>query len=60
MLAQAPLRVIEQADWRIGYDTFRPELGVSLPTRFTATREGVRLKVTVDEWQVTPMAGHGP
>ncbi len=57
---QAPLRVIEQADWRIGYDTFRPELGVSLPTRFTATSEGVRLKVTVDEWQVTPTAGHGP
>jgi len=57
---QAPLRVIEQADWRIGYDAFRPTLGVSLPTRFTATREGVRLKVTVDEWQVTPAAGQGP
>ncbi len=56
----APLRVIEQADWRIGYDAFKPTLGVSLPARFTATREGVRLKVTVDDWQVTPVAGHGP
>jgi outer membrane lipoprotein LolB len=57
---RAPLRVIEQADWRIGYDAFRPTLGASLPTRFTATRDGVRLKVTVDEWQVTPVVGHGP
>jgi len=57
---KAPLRVIEQSDWRIGYDAFRPELGASLPTRFTATREGVRLKVTVDEWQLTPAAGRGP
>jgi len=57
---KSPLRVIEQSDWRIGYDSFMPELGMSLPTRFTATREGVRLKVTVDEWQVTPVAGPGP
>lgn len=57
---RAPLRVIEQADWRIGYDAFRSTLGASLPTRFTATREGVRLKVTVDDWQVTPVAGRGP
>ncbi len=56
----APLRVIEQADWRIGYDAFRPTQGTSLPARFTATREGVRLKVTVDQWQVSPVAGHGP
>lgn len=57
---QAPLRVIEQADWRIGYDAFRPELGASLPARFTATREGVRLKVTVDAWKLTPVTGRGP
>ncbi len=57
---QSPLRVIEQADWRIGYDAFRSTLGASLPTRFTATREGVRLKVTVDDWRVTPAAGRGP
>jgi outer membrane lipoprotein LolB len=57
---KAPLRVIEQADWRIGYDTFRPTQGVSLPARFTATRAGVRLKVTVDEWQVSPLTGYGP
>jgi outer membrane lipoprotein LolB len=58
--ATTPLRVIEQADWRIGYDSFTPTQGVSLPARFTATREGVRLKVTVDAWQVSPAAGHGP
>jgi outer membrane lipoprotein LolB len=58
--AQAPLRVIEQADWRIGYDAFRSVQGVSLPARFTASREGVRLKVMVDEWQLSPAAGSGP
>jgi outer membrane lipoprotein LolB len=58
--AKVPLRVIEQSDWRIGYEAFRPTQGVSLPVRFTATREGVRLKVTVDEWQVSPVAGRGP
>ncbi len=58
--ATTPLRVIEQADWRIGYDAFTPTMGVSLPARFTATREGVRLKVTVDAWQVSPAAGRGP
>jgi outer membrane lipoprotein LolB len=57
---EAPLRVIEQADWRIGYDDFQPMLDASLPTRFTATRAGVRLKVSVDRWQVTPVAGFGP
>ena len=57
---RAPLRVIEQADWRIGYDAFRPTAGTSLPARFTASHAGVRLKVTVDEWQVSPAAGHGP
>ena len=56
----APLRVIEQAGWRIGYDAFQPTQGASLPARFTATREGVRLKVTVDEWQVSPVAGREP
>lgn len=58
--AKVPLRVIEQADWRVGYDAFRPTEGVSLPTRFTATREGVRIRVMVDEWQVSRAAGRGP
>ena len=56
----APLRVIEQADWRIDYDAFQPTLDASLPTRFTATRAGVRLKISVDRWQVDPVAGRGP
>lgn len=57
---RAPLRVIEQADWRIGYDAFTPTQGVSLPARFTATRAGVRLKVSVDAWQVLPVADRRP
>jgi outer membrane lipoprotein LolB len=58
--AKPPLRVIDQGGWRIGYDAFNSAQGVSLPERFTATREGVKLKVMVDEWQVSPVAGHAP
>jgi outer membrane lipoprotein LolB len=58
--AVAPVRVIEQSGWRIGYDVFRSSGGVSLPERFTATQGGVRLKVVVDDWQVTVAPGRQP
>jgi outer membrane lipoprotein LolB len=58
--AVAPLRVIEQSGWRIGYDTFAAAGDVSLPERFTATQGGVRLKVVVDDWQVAAAPEQGP
>jgi outer membrane lipoprotein LolB len=58
--AVAPLRVIEQSGWRIGYDTFAAAGGVSLPERFTATQGAVRLKVVVDDWKVAAAPGQGP
>ena len=58
--AAAPLRVIEQSGWRIGYDTFTAAGGFSLPERFTATQGAVRLKVVVDDWQVAAAPGQGP
>ena len=58
--AEAPRRVIEQSGWRIGYDTFRPSAGMSLPERFTATQGAVRLKVVVDDWRIGPVPGRGP
>ena len=58
--AVAPVRVIEQSGWRIGYDTFTATGGVSLPERFTATQGTVRLKVVVDDWQVAAAPGQGP
>jgi outer membrane lipoprotein LolB len=58
--ATPPRRVIEQSGWRIGYDTFRPSAGMSLPERFTATQGAVRLKVIVDDWQVGSAAGSSP
>ncbi len=45
-----PGRVIEQAGWRIDYDAYTAAQGAALPRRFTATREGVRVKVVVDNW----------
>lgn len=55
----APMRVIEQSGWRVGYDTFTSAGGVSLPERFTATQGTVRLKVVVDDWQVAAAPGQG-
>jgi outer membrane lipoprotein LolB len=57
--ATAPLRVIEQVGWRIGYDAYTSVAGTALPQRFTATREGVRVKVIVDDWTL-PAAGERP
>jgi outer membrane biogenesis lipoprotein LolB len=54
------VRVIEQSGWRIGYDVFTASGGVSLPGRFTATQGAVRLKVVVDDWQVTVAPGRQP
>lgn len=54
-----PRRVIEQAGWRIDYDAYTPSQGVVLPRRFTATREGVRVKVIVDNWTL-PAPGTRP
>jgi outer membrane lipoprotein LolB len=56
----APMRVIEQSGWRIGYDVFTASGGVSLPERFTATQGGIRLKVIVDDWQVAIAPGPQP
>jgi outer membrane lipoprotein LolB len=46
-------RVIEQAGWRIDYDAYTAAQGAALPRRFTATREGVRVKVVVDNWTLS-------
>lgn len=55
--AREPRRVIEQAGWRIGYDSFGAAGGVSLPERFAASQGGVRLKVVVDDWRIGSAPG---
>ena len=57
----APWRVIEQAGWRLAYDSFGVVGGLSLPTRLTAEREAVRVRVIVDAWRpgVAAAAGEG-
>ena len=47
-----PWRVIAQSGWRIGYDAFVTTANGSLPQRFTASRDSVRVKVVVDTWAV--------
>jgi outer membrane lipoprotein LolB len=55
--AAAPRRVIEQAGWAIGYDSYTNAAGWTLPQRFVATRGGVRVKVIVDDWDLVPWPG---
>lgn len=55
-----PWRVIEQAGWRLAYDSFEVVGGLSLPTRLTAEREAVRVRVIVDAWRPgVAVAGEG-
>ena len=56
----APWRVIEQSGWRIAYDAFATSDGLSLPQRFTAAREPVRVKVIVDSWAPGARPGAAP
>ena len=57
----SPWRVIEQSGWRIGYEAFVATADGSLPQRFTATREAVRVRVIIDRWglpsSATPVDG---
>ena len=57
----APWRVIEQAGWRLAYDSFEVVGGLTLPRRLTAEREAVRVRVIVDAWRpgVAAAAGEG-
>ena len=46
----APWRRIEQAGWRLAYDSFDVVGGLNLPKRLTAERGAVRVRVIVDTW----------
>jgi outer membrane lipoprotein LolB len=46
----APWRLIEQAGWRLAYDSFDVVGGLNLPKRLTAERGAVRVRVIVDTW----------
>lgn len=52
----APWRVIEQAGWRLSYDSFDAVQGINLPKRFSAERGAVRVRVIVDAWSPGPVA----
>ena len=55
--ATSPMRVIEQSGWRLAYDAFDAVQGLNLPARFSAESGGVRVRVIVDAWSLTPPAG---
>ena len=55
----APWRVIEQAGWRLAYDSFDVVAGLNLPKRLTAERGAVRVRVIVDAWRPGIAGGAG-
>lgn len=57
---QSPLRTIEQAGWRVGYDGFVRSAGHALPSHMEAERGPVRLKAVIDRWVVHDGSGAGP
>lgn len=50
---------VEQSGWSVAYEPHTVVEGWSVPTRLTATRAPVRIKVLVDEWTLPP-AGVAP
>jgi outer membrane lipoprotein LolB len=55
----APWRTIEQAGWKLTYDSFAVVEGLKLPKRLSAARGAVRVKVIVDEWDPRDPADGG-
>jgi outer membrane lipoprotein LolB len=55
----APWRLIEQAGWRLAYESFDVMGGMSLPKRLTAERGAVRVRVIVDKWWLDTSAARG-
>jgi outer membrane lipoprotein LolB len=45
---------IEQAGWLVAIDRYSPDAAVGLPTRLSATRDGARIKLAVNRWELTP------
>jgi len=49
--ASGEIRAFVQQGWRIGIDARAPAMGFSLPQRLTATRDGARMKLLVEQWR---------
>jgi outer membrane lipoprotein LolB len=43
---------LSQAGWSIDYDQYRPQGGDELPSRIVLSREGARVRIAVDRWEV--------
>ena len=56
---EAPWRVIEQAGWRLAYDSFAVVEGLNLPRRLSVVQGEVRVRVIIDEWRPGYAAGPG-
>lgn len=56
---QVPWRTIEQAGWRLAYDSFLEVAGLNLPRRLSAEQGEVRVRVVIDEWRPGHATGPG-
>ena len=46
------LALLAQSGWQVRYESFRPSDGPELPARLDMTTEGLRLRVSVTDWQL--------
>jgi len=44
------LAALKQSDWQVDFDAYTAASGAWLPERLTMRREGVRVRVRIDEW----------
>lgn len=52
--ADARLATLEQAGWRVRYDGYRMAGTTPLPARLDITKDRLRLRVAVRDWQLAP------
>jgi len=52
--AGGSLSNLEQSGWTVRYDRYRAVGGLALPERIEMTTEGLRLRVAVSDWRLTP------
>ena len=48
------LSSLAQSGWRVRYDRYEPVGALALPARMEMTTEGLRLRVAVSDWRLTP------
>ena len=52
--ADRRLASLSQSGWQVRYDRYQPVGALALPARMEMTTPGLRLRVVVSDWQLSP------